>query len=1032
MLWHAAGLPRVPCVVVWEGTVLVQLEILGRVRLSTAGGDPVRLSVLEHGLLALAALHGHVGGDGLGEWLWGDRPPSSARNRVQSLVSGIRRKVGTDHVVVTEGRGYRLGDAVEVDATTWGREITVARGRRVEDPGTALDQYDRALAVFAGPPLQGAPETTAVEVERIRLVQERLCVLEERHETALRAGALDGLVARLDALCAGHPYHEGFVALLMRALAATGQQRRALEVYQQARTLLDDELGVRPSSRLVEAQRLVLSGVATDARDAAHPSPTALPLPVPRTLPRRPDRFVGRGAELAVVTGAAAGLATEPVLVAVTGLPGAGKSALALEAGHALRELFPDGTLYHDGANTPGGVSVEAVITSFLPLLGVHPEAVPATPRARAGLFRSLLDGRRVLLVLDNVTCPEAPAGDACDITDLLPARAGSMVLVTSRRPVPGTGAGHRVRLRSLVPEEATTLLEALVGADRVREEPEAVAEVVRLTGGVPLALRLAAGRLAQRPDLTFEDLADRLEPMSPGAPTDEIAALRQSLDRLLEDLSPPARQVVDAVAHLPVDTFSGWVAGALVGDAAAGDTALDTMLEAGLVEPVVRDGRDAQYRLHDLVRAHVRVRCGRTTTATAPDDPASRAEAATVASAAVDRSRTLLGSLPQRFVPAPPPPVGAVAAGDAGRRRRGSRRFFRTETPLLVTLARGLAPHHPELAWRLLVHTALGTDAATDLHAWFEAEQVVASALAGADDDSRTGAAYLLLCRAWLLQDRRSASREARELAEAARPRLVLLREHAAAAAAALVSAQASTSLAMRPEAESSIAIAEASLAHVADPLLAAWAAIARGTVHNDYDELAEAAREFTRARGILAGTPHTVAYGLATLELSRARRRTGELGPATLLVDESLEVLSGVGAVHMYSYALDARAEVSLAAGRAAEALEEAGTALDRATGSRDAFLAARARRTRGRAHLSLGHVEDAEADVRTAVEEFTALDRPLSVAFTHQVLAAVLDARGDTVGASEALRLEQAALRRATESHDRTAKRRSPGPA
>ena len=1010
----------------------MQLEILGRVRLSTTGGDPVQLTGLERGLLALAALHGHVGVDALGEWLWDGRPPSSARNRVQSLVSGIRRKAGTDAVIVTEGRDYRLGDAVEVDVLAWGADVATARARRVEDPVAALGHYDLALAAFVHEPLQGAPGTAMVEVERLRLVQERLSVLEERHETALRAGALDGLVARLDALCARHPYHEGFVALLMLALAATGQQHRALEVYQEARTRLDDELGVRPSGRLVEAQRLVLSGDTTATPDVAQHSPTALRLPVPRTLPRRPDRFVGRAAELAVVAEAAAALATEPVLVAVTGLPGTGKSALALEAGHALRELFPDGTLYHDGANTPGGVSVEGVITSFLPLLGVHPEAVPAAPRARAGLFRSLLDGRRVLLVLDNVTCPEAPRGDACDITDLLPASAGSMVLVTSRRAVPGTGAAHRVRLRSLGPAAATVLLEALVGADRVREEPEAVAEVVRLTGGVPLALRLAAGRLAQRPDLTFEDLAERLEPVSPGAGPDEIAVLRGSLDRLLDDLSAPARRVVDAVAHLPVDTFSGWVARALVGDAVAGDAALDTLLEASLVEPVVRDGHDAQYRLHDLVRAHVRARCGRAPTAAVPDDEASRAEAATVASAAVHRSHALLGSLPQRFVPSPPPPGGSARAEDAGPRRRGSRRFFRTETPLLVTLARGLAPRRPELAWRLLVHTALGTDAATDLHTWFEAERVVASALVGADDDSRSGAAYLLLCRAWLLQDRRSASREARELAEAARRRLTLLGEHAAAAAAALVSAQASTSLGMRPDAEASIALAEASLAHVADPLLAAWAAIARGTVHNDYDELADAAREFTRAREILAGTPRTVAHGLATLELSRARRRTGELGPATLLVDESLEVLSDVGAVHMYSYALDARAEVSLAAGRAAVALEEAGTALERATGSRDAFLAARARRTRGRAHLALGHLDDAEADIRTAVEEFTALDRPLSVAFTYQVLAAVLDARGDAVGASEALRLEQAAVRRATESHGEAPKRRSPGPA
>lgn len=223
----------------------------------------------------------------------------------------------------------------------------------------------------------------------------------------------------------------------------------------------------------------------------------------------------------------------------------------------------------------------------------------------------------------------------------------------------------------------------------------------------------------------------------------------------------------------------------------------------------------------------------------------------------------------------------------------------------------------------------------------------------------------------------------------------------------------------------------AEVAIARTGDLHLAAWAAIARGTLHNDYDEVPEGALEFTRAREILSASPRTVAYALATLELSRARRRTGELGAATLLVDEALELLDGIGAVHMYSYALDARAEVSLAAGRMQDSLDEAGRALERATASHDAFLAARARRTRGRVLLALGRHEEAEGDFRRAIEEFTALDRPLSAAFGFQMLAASLDARGETVGASEALRLEQAALRRAHDTRSGP-QRRSPGPA
>ena len=1026
----------------------MRLEILGRVQLTGTDG-PVRLTELENGLLGLAALHGRVGVDSLGEWLWDGDPPSSARNRVQSLVSGIRRKAGAElPVIVTDGRGYRLGDDVEVDLATWTDEVAAARVDRACRPDLALGHYDAALAVFTHEPLQGAPQSAAVEVERSRLTQERLSVLEERHDAALRAGSLDGLVAELDALTARHPYHEGFTALFMLALAASGQQSRALEVFQDTRTRLDEELGVRPSDQLNEAQRLVLAG-ATLAQplpgasgspgsvtaDGApgEPAPAdgtltapVLGLPVPRTLPRRPASFVGRDRELDDIVAAADAVEHDAVVVCLTGLPGCGKSAIALEAGHRLRDLFPDGALYHDAANTSGGASADGVVTAFLPLLGVHPEAVPADPRSRAGLYRSLLDGRRMLVVIDNVEGSSAAgAVGGSGLADLLPTSSGSMGIVTSRRPV--SGMTRRVRVPSLPTEAARQLLATLVGPGRVADEPDAADAVLRLTGRVPFALRLAAGRLAQRPDLSLEDLVDRLE--DAGAGTDEIAALRTSLERIIADLEPAARRVVEAVAHLPVDTFSGWVAGALLEDPHAGDQALDAMVEASLVETVVREGYDAQFRLHDLVRAHVRADAAR---GDSPADHArTREEVSAVARAAVARASVLLAALPQRFIPPAPRPSDLGDVGVPSRPRRAGRLYFRTDTPLLVALATAVTRDHPELAWRLLADTALGTGAATDVHAWFEAERRVARSVEGADDDSRLGSAYLLLCRAWLLQDRRSASREAAELAEAARPRLVLLGAHGPAAAAALVCAQAATSLGMRSRAEAAIGRAEASLSQVADPVLAAWAAIARGTVHNDYDELRDAAREFTRAREILASTPRTVAYGLATLELSRARRRTGELGPATLLVDEALETLSGVGAVHMYSYALDARAEVSLAAGRAAQALEEATTALERASASRDAFLGGRARRTRGRALLALGRLEEAEEALRRAVEEFTALDRPLSVAFTYQVLAGVLDARADPVGASEALRLEEAALRQATDSRP-TAHRRSPGPA
>ncbi|WP_030527620.1 AfsR/SARP family transcriptional regulator [Phycicoccus jejuensis] len=1003
------------------------LEVLGRLRLTGPSG-PLRLTELESGLLALAALRDQVDVDSLGTWLWDGEPPASARNRVQALVSGIRRKAEGIQVLVTDGRGYRLADRVERDVAVWADRLAAARRARATDPVTALELYDRALATFVHEPLLGPPATAAVEVERNRLVQERLSVLEERHETALRAGVLQGLVAELDALSARHPFHEGFTALLVQALAATGQQRRALQVFHAARERLDRELGVRPSDALAGALQAVLTGSRRPASrpgslpaDDAPAPPAALP--VPRTLPRRPDVVVGRAAEVDRVLRAAAGLEHAAVVVSVTGLPGTGKSTLALEAGHALRDRFPGGTLHHDGGNLPGGTPVETLVTTFLPLLGVHPEGVPASTRARVGLLRSLLDARRVLLVLDNVAGDE----DVARLADLLPAGAGSMALITSRRPLPGLAAGHHVRLGSLDPASSRRLLEELVGTLRTDEAPEATDEVVRLTGGLPLALRLAAGRLAQRPDLGFDDLAARLRGSTSSG--HDLAVVHESLEGLVSGLLPPSRSALEALAHLPVDAFSGWVVGGVLGDPTAGEAALDALLEAGLVEPVVREGHDTQYRLHDLVRAHVR----HTTRGDRPGGAGpSPSEVELLGSAAVARADAFLVDRPYRLVPVPQLPAAVAPPAPAPVVRRRSRRFFRTETPLFVALSRRLTPVRSDLAWRLLAQTALGTDASSDLHAWFEADREVRGALVGADDDSRLGVAHLLLCRAWLLQDRRSASAQARELAEAARRRLHLLGAHDAAAAASIVAALASVSLGHRADAERAVHAAETSIGRGGDATLAGWAAVVRGTLHNDYDELGPAAREFTRARRLLEDSPRTVAYALATLELSRVHRRTGELGPAVLLIDEALELLASIEAVHMYSYALDARAEVALANGRPQEALDDAQTALDRALTSHDAFLAARSRRTLARARLALGDLAGAESDLRTVIEEFTALERPLSVAFAYQVLADVLDATGDRVGAGEALRLEEQAVRRATQARVVAPRRSSPGPA
>ena len=248
---------------------------------------------------------------------------------------------------------------------------------------------------------------------------------------------------------------------------------------------------------------------------------------------------------------------------------------------------------------------VATASATFLRFLGVHPEAVPEERESRAGLFRSLLDGRRVLVVVDNLATAGAATGDGAeDVTDLLPTTAGSMAITTSRSALPRLGATHYVPLRSLGPDDTMALLTAIVGAERVAAEPEGAREVARRTGGMPLAVRIVGGRALHRPDLSLEDVAQRLDRLGfAGDVPDDMDVLRAGLDRVFDGLPEGARRAVVAVAHLPVDTFSGWVAGAVLGDRRAGDAALDVLHEASLVDPVVREGRETQYRLHDLVR---------------------------------------------------------------------------------------------------------------------------------------------------------------------------------------------------------------------------------------------------------------------------------------------------------------------------------------------------------------------------------------------------------------------------------------------
>jgi len=296
-------------------------------------------------------------------------------------------------------------------------------------------------------------------------------------------------------LAAEQPLRERRWELLMTALQRCDRRADALAAYARARKVLSAELGVEPDARLRHLHEAILAG-----QRAARPVAAERPLAVPAQLPADVSGFTGRARELEALDAmlaAADGPAGAAAVCAVAGAAGVGKTALAVHWSHRVAARFSDGQLY---ANLRGHATptrpIEA-LARFLRALGVPGERVPADVDEAGALFRSVVAGRRMLILLDD-------ARDAEQVRPLLPGSPECLTLVTSRDRLGGLIARDGARplaMAALADGEAHRLLATLLGATRVAAEPRATAEVARLCGNLPLALRLAAADLAIHPD---------------------------------------------------------------------------------------------------------------------------------------------------------------------------------------------------------------------------------------------------------------------------------------------------------------------------------------------------------------------------------------------------------------------------------------------------------------------------------------------------------------------------------------------------
>jgi DNA-binding SARP family transcriptional activator len=511
----------------------VEFGILGPLQV-VAGERPVILGAAKlRATLAVLLVHANqfTSLDRLVDELWEDRPPNSAAKLVPQYVSQLRRSLQPDwgrrchagSLLETRPRGYLLH--VEADALDADRfRALVERSRclvRSNAAQAAADGLRQALGLWRGVALADVPRTPSVTAAAVQLEELRIAAAEDRIEAELAVGRHSELVCELSALVSRHPLQERLRGQLMLALYRSGRQAEALQAYQAARQVLLEELGIEPGRALRQLQQAILTAdlalePASDrVRDAAASS-AQLP---PAQLPADVADFTGRGRHLRRLHQllAASQHTTAVTISAIVGAAGTGKTTLALHWAHQVRHRFGDGQLYVDLRGTTLTVPLRPIqaLSNLLRGLGVAAADVPDELDQAAALYRTLLADRQVLVVLDD-------ARDADQLRPLLPGSRGCLVLVTSRDQLAELVArqgARRLTLDLLTPTEAKTLLDRVLGDQRIRSEPTATAELVRACGGLPLALRTAAAELAGQPRRSIASYVDHLGQATPSLP---------------------------------------------------------------------------------------------------------------------------------------------------------------------------------------------------------------------------------------------------------------------------------------------------------------------------------------------------------------------------------------------------------------------------------------------------------------------------------------------------------------------------------
>lgn len=993
-------------------------------RLSLGGPKPRAL------LAALLLEPGRVVSvDALIDAIWGERPPDTARSLIQSYVSALRRALSAE-AIETRPPGYLIhADATLVDRVEF--ERLAVRGRQAAaegDHGAAARLLGDALALWRGPALGGIGETLRAMADQ--LDEARQTALEERIAAQLaQPGRETDLVAELTALVSRHPTRERPRGQLMLALYRLGRQADALAVYAEGREVLTEELGIDPGPDLRRMHEAILRAddellpVVTGTPDPA--SREAATVPVAALLPPTIGDFTGRDAQLADVRAALSGPREAMPVVVLSGPGGVGKSTLGVRAAHQVAEAYPDGQLYAELRGATDPVAPGEVLGRLLYALGADP---PDGDAERRDLFRSLVSGRRVLLVLDD-------AASESQVRPLLPGSATCGVLITARARLGALPCTHRTDLDVLDTGPGTELLGRVAGERHVRDEPDAARRIVELCGGLPLAIRIAGARLATRRHWTARMLADRLA--DERHRLDELAVgdleVRAGLGMSYRALDAPARTALRRLGLLAAPDVAAWVVTALLDvPEAEADRVVEQLIDAQLLHctGVDRAGQP-RYRPHDLVRVYAAER------ADAEDPPAERAAAvgralgawlwltglaaSATPSGAVELHRGLLDSTsPNGSARALRQLVRPVGPEATQRALADPAAWFEAEADAIAAAV--------ERAAALDLHT-LSCEAAAALcssaytvgnrfEAWWRTHDAALAAARRAED--RAGEALLLIGLGQLRyeQDRFPESQGYFKQAAGLCAELGDVRGQAAAFAG-LGSALREAGR-LRAAQETLVRAVDGFRELHDDPGLGLSCRYA-GSVQLELGDFAASRAFLDESLRAYRRLGSRRGESLTLRSLGLVHRALGEYAAAEELSGRAVDLLSTLGDPLMLAYAMQARAKSRIRLGRSAEAEAEVRDVLDICRGQRDRFGEALGMRTLGECELAAGRLDAAERHLTEAAALWDNLGLPLPRARTLRDLAATREAAGDRASAN-ALRAEARQVFTAYEARER----------